>query len=107
MTASIFLVCAILCEVAATMSLRAAVTGTRRWYAVVVIGYLVSFVFLSLTLAHGMPLGVAYGIWSATGVALIAVLSKFIFREPLTLMMGAGIALIIGGVLLVETGSTH
>ncbi|MEE3849984.1 SMR family transporter [Gordonia sp. LSe1-13] len=107
MTAWIFLTFAILSEVSATMSLRAAVSGSRRWYIVVAIGYVVSFVLLSGALANGMPLGVAYGIWSAVGVALIAVLGKVIFREPLTVVMSFGIVLIVGGVLLVETGSAH
>ncbi|MDV8001109.1 DMT family transporter [Rhodococcus sp. IEGM 1408] len=99
-----YLVVAIGCELAATLSLRMAVDNAR-WYGVVVPGYLVSFVFLSLTLAAGMPLGVAYGVWTAAGVALAAVLSRVLFREPLTLLMGAGIVLIAGGVLLVELGA--
>ncbi|WP_314034946.1 SMR family transporter [Dietzia sp. CH92] len=99
-----YLVVAICCELAATLSLRTAVDDAR-WYAAVVPGYLVAFVFLSLTLAAGMPLGVAYGIWTAAGVALAAVFSRLLFREPLTPMMGAGIALIACGVLLVELGA--
>jgi small multidrug resistance pump len=100
-----YLVVAIGCELAATLSLCTAVDD-RRWYAVVAPGYLLAFVFLSLTLGAGMPLGVAYGIWTATGVALAAVFSRLLFREPLTPTMGAGIALIACGVLLVELGST-
>lgn len=99
-----YLVVAIGCELAATLSLRKAVDD-RRWYAAVAPGYLVAFVFLSLTLSAGMPLGVAYGIWTAAGVALAALLSRVLFREPLTPLMGVGIALIAGGVLLVELGS--
>ena len=41
------------------------------------------------------------------GVALTAVASKFLFNEPFTWVMAAGIALIIGGVLLVELGAAH
>ncbi|MFN3339974.1 MAG: DMT family transporter [Dietzia sp.] len=100
-----YLAVAICCELAATLSLRMAVDNAR-WYAAVVPGYLVAFVFLSLALAEGMPLGVAYGIWTAAGVALAAVLSRLLFREPLTPLMGAGIVLIAGGVLLVELGAT-
>ena len=54
-----------------------------------------------------MPLGVAYGIWSAGGVAVTAITSRFLFGEPLTHTMVAGIALIMAGVLLVELGSAH
>ena len=52
-----------------------------------------------------MPVGVAYGIWSASGVALTAVLAALVFRDPLTVRIGLGIAAVIGGVLLVELGS--
>lgn len=104
MTAWAYLVVAIFCELVATLSLRNAVESPR-WYAVVVPGYLVAFVFLSLALAEGMALGVAYGVWTAAGVALTALFSRVLFKEPLTPLMGAGIALIAGGVLLVELGS--
>ncbi|HCB07544.1 MAG TPA: SMR family transporter [Nocardioides sp.] len=100
----VFLIVAILTEVAATLSLRAAASGRRAWYVVVVSGYVVSFVLLARALAEGMGIGVAYGIWTAVGVALTAVLSKVLFGEPLTRMMVGGIALIIAGVLLLETG---
>lgn len=99
-----YLAVAIACELAATLSLRNAVDD-RRWYAAVAPGYLLAFVFLSLTLAAGTPLGVAYGIWTAAGVALAAVFSRLLFREPLTPTMGAGIVLIACGVLLVEIGA--
>ena len=102
----LFLTGAILFEVGGTMALRLALDN-KRWYSVVGVGYVVAFSMLALALANGMPLGVAYGIWAAAGVALTAVLSKVIFKEPLTLLMGIGIALIAGGVLLIEAGSAH
>ncbi|WP_020498040.1 DMT family transporter [Sciscionella marina] len=101
----VFLVLAILCEVSATLSLRMAATGRRVWYAVVLSGYLLSFLLLTLTLQRGIGIGVAYGIWAAAGVALTAIASKFLFREPLTRTMGLGIGCIIAGVLLVELGA--
>ncbi|MDO5742867.1 MAG: SMR family transporter [Micrococcaceae bacterium] len=100
-----FLGVAIVAEVAATMSLRAAVTGSKAWYVPVGLGYLLAFSMLSFALQAGMGIGVAYGIWAATGVALTATLSKWIFDEPLTPVMAAGIALIAAGVLLVELGA--
>lgn len=105
MTAWLALAAAIGSEVVATLSLRTAAHGRRRWYAVVVTGYVAAFALLSVSLAHGMPLGVAYGVWTATGVALTAVASRVLFDEPLTPVMAAGIALIAGGVLLVELGA--
>jgi len=91
-------------EVTATLSLDAA--QRHPWlYAVVVVGYAGSFVLLSQVLRMGMPLGVAYGIWGATGVALTAVLAWALFGDPLTPTMLAGIGLVAAGVLLVELGS--
>ena len=103
----LFLAGAIVTEVAATLALQASVKGSKLWYLVVGVGYVAAFVLLSFTLDAGVPLGVAYGIWSAIGVALTAVLGKFLFKQPFTWLMALGIALIIGGVLLIETGSFH
>ncbi|MEE2060761.1 DMT family transporter [Rhodococcus artemisiae] len=99
----LLLVGAIVCEVAATLSLRAA-TDNPWWYTLVVIGYVASFVFLARVLRR-MPVGVAYGIWGAAGIVLTAVIAALVFAEPLTPMMGVGIACIIAGVVIVELGS--
>lgn len=96
---------AVIFEVCATLSLRMAVRSSRRWYLVVVVGYVIAFSLLSGALSAGMPLGVAYGVWTAAGVALTALLGKVLFKEPFTWVMGLGVALIIGGVLLVELGA--
>jgi small multidrug resistance pump len=104
-TGWVFLVSAILIEVAATLALQAAVQGRRYLYAVTVLGYLAAFTLLSLALGAGMPLGVSYGIWAASGVALTAVLARLIFRQRFTWIMSLGIVLIMGGVLLIELGA--
>ena len=97
----------IILEVCATLAMRASDGFRKRgWIIPVVIGYVASFSLVSMTLSMGMPVGIAYGVWSACGVALVAVLGRLLFDEPLTPLMMAGIALIIGGVLIIElTGS--
>ena len=102
-----YLGAAILLEVVSTLALRVAAAGRRRWYAAVVVGYLASFALLSLALDAGMGIGVAYGIWTAVGVALTAALSRYLFDEPLTRTMLLGIVLIVSGVVLLELGSAH
>lgn len=91
-------------EVAATLALKAALDHPA-WYVLVVAGYLAAFGFLAACLRLDMKIGVAYGIWTASGVALTAVLARLIFGEPLTRTMAAGILLISAGVLLVELGA--
>ncbi|EFW28545.1 multidrug resistance protein, SMR family [Actinomyces sp. oral taxon 171 str. F0337] len=94
---------AIISEVSATLALRQAL-NQPGFYVVVGSGYALAFILLSLTLRAGMPLGVAYGLWSAGGVAVTAMASRLLFGEPLTRTMVAGIVLIMAGVLLVEIG---
>jgi small multidrug resistance pump len=93
-------------EVAATLALKAAL-DQPAWYALVVAGYVAAFAFLAVCLRLDLPIGVAYGIWGAGGVTVTAVLSAVLYGEPLTALMGLGIALIIAGVLTVELGSQH
>lgn len=100
----LFLIGAIVCEVGGTLALRMAAVGRRAWFAAVGAGYVLAFGMLTLALAQGMALGVAYGIWAAAGVALTAVLGRVLFAEPFTWVMGLGVVLIIGGVLLIEVG---
>jgi small multidrug resistance pump len=95
---------AIVCEVAATISLKLATDVRKGWYVVVGIGYVIAFSLLAGALALGLPIGVAYGVWAATGVALTAVLGRLLFKDPLTWLMSAGIACIIVGVVLIEVG---
>lgn len=93
----------ILVEVASTLGLRAS-DGFRkkRWIAPVVIGYVGSFALIWQALHLGMPVGIAYGVWSACGVALVALLARVLFGERLTPLMMSGIGLIIAGVLVIE-----
>lgn len=98
------LAAAIACEVTASLSLKGALE--QRWlYVVVVLGYAGSFALLAAVLRRGVPLGVAYGVWGASGVAATAVLSAVLLGEPFTALVVAGLVLIVGGVLLVELGS--
>lgn len=109
MTQWVVLAAAIAVEVFATLSLRAS-DGFRRkaWIAPVVIGYLMSFYLLWVTLSLGMPVGIAYGVWTACGVALVAVFARYLFGDPLTLKMIVGIGLIVAGVLTIElAGAVH
>ena len=94
---------AIVFELIGTLGLRASEGFRKRvWIVPVSISYLASFYLLWLTLALGMHVGIAYGVWTACGVALVAVVARFLFDEPLTWLMGLGIALIIAGVLTIE-----
>lgn len=103
-----YLICAILSETAGTLSLRmASKGGGKKWVVAVAACFLAAFAFLTLALDGGLALGVAYGIWAASGVALAAIASRVLFGEPLTKVMGGGIGLIVAGVLFIELGAAH
>jgi small multidrug resistance pump len=97
---------AILAEVAATLSLRASEgLKKKRWIAPVAVGYAGAFGLLTVALAQGMPVGIAYGIWAACGVALTAIGARLFFKDELTTRMAAGVGIIAVGVLVIELGS--
>lgn len=103
----VLLIGAIVCEVTATLSLRASEGFRRkRWIPVMAVGYLASYVLLGTVLALGMPVGIAYAVWAALGVAATAVLGRILFKDSVSLMTAIGLVVIVGGVILVEAG-TH
>jgi small multidrug resistance pump len=95
---------AIAAEVTGTMALRAMVDHSN-WVLAVIGSYATAFVLLGIALRLGMPIGVAYGIWGASGVALVAVLGAVVFEEALSLSSIIGISVILVGVVLVEADS--
>lgn len=101
----VFLVSAVISEVIGTAFMRVAAQGRARCYAVVGVAYTLALYLLVRTLSEGMGIGVAYGIWAAAGVALTALVSRFVFKEPITRMMWCGMALIAVGVVLIEGGA--
>jgi small multidrug resistance pump len=106
MTTRVLLAAAIASEVTGTLALKAALDSPLL-YVPVAAGYVASFLLLGAVLRRGMPLGLAYGLWAAMGVAITAVAAAVLFGERLTVLTVAGLAVIMAGVLLVETGSRH
>ncbi|MBF5001601.1 DMT family transporter [Nocardia aobensis] len=104
----LFLGLAIVTEVSATVSLKLSEGFTKLVPSiVVVVGYVAAFLFLSQALKRGMSVGVAYGVWSAIGVALVATIGVLFLDEPLSAVQIGGIALLIAGVLALELGGAH
>lgn len=70
----------------------------------VVIFYVISFYLLSQVIKT-IPLGVAYAIWGGVGIVLTALIGFLMFRQSLDLAALIGIALIIGGVIVMNVFS--
>ena len=104
----LWLLGAITAEVVATTSLKLSEGFTRLLPSVVVVvGDVAAFTMLSQSLTRGMDLGVAYGVWAAAGIALVAAIGALFLGESLTWVQVGGIALIIGGVMALELGGGH
>ncbi|GAA5162008.1 MULTISPECIES: DMT family transporter [Amycolatopsis] len=104
--AYLLLALAIVAEVAGTVSLRLSEGFSKLGPSIVVVaGYGVAFTALSFVLKLGLPVAVVYAIWSAAGVALVAVIGVLFLHESLNPAMIAGLALIIAGVVLLELGA--
>lgn len=93
---------AIIAEVIATSALKAS-QGFSQWgpSAVVVVGYGIAFYCLSIAL-RGVPLGIAYAIWSGAGTALIALIGLVLYKQKLDPAALLGIGLIVAGVLVLN-----
>ena len=105
----LFLALAIVAEVIGTTFLKVTSGEKAAWWAYVIVGvgYVVAFVMLSLSLGRGVPLGIAYAIWAGVGVVAVAVISWLVFHETLSWQQIVGMALVAGGVVLLETGAKH
>lgn len=98
----IFLGIAIVAEVIATSALKAAAGFSRPGpSAIVVVGYGISFYFLSLTL-QTIPVGVTYAIWSGVGIVLITLVAWLMYGQALDAAAILGLALITAGVIVLN-----
>ncbi|MAN55475.1 MAG: SMR family transporter [Paracoccus sp. (in: a-proteobacteria)] len=93
---------AIALEVVGTSLLQRSQQFSRLWPTLgMAICYLASFYLLSLAL-RVLPLGVAYAIWSALGIVLVALIGLFVFHQRLDLPAVIGLGLIVAGVIVVN-----
>lgn len=93
---------AILLEVAGTTLLQMSQQFTRLWPTTgMALCYLAAFYLLSIALRQ-IPVGLAYAIWSGLGVVMIATIGAVLFKQKLDLPAMAGLALIVGGVLVIN-----
>lgn len=96
---------AIVCELFGTTFIKLSNGFTEPVFVVgVAISYLASFSLFSFALKH-LPLGLSYGVWGGIGTVGTAVIGSLVFGEPVTALMGLGIALIIAGVAFMNAGT--
>lgn len=97
---------AILAEVGGTIATRFSDGFTRLVpSALAVSGVVLAYYLFSLTLKQGTNIGVAYAVWAALGVTLVAILGAVFLGDSLTPWQVLGIVLVVAGVMTLELGS--
>nr|WP_240724660.1 multidrug efflux SMR transporter [Halomonas borealis] len=103
--AYLYLALAIVAEVVATSSLKASEEFTRLWPSLLtVVGYVIAFYLLTLAL-RTLPVGIAYAIWAGLGIVLVTLIGILVYGERLDLPAALGLAMIIGGVAVIQVFS--
>ena len=93
---------AIALEVVGTTLLNQSQQFTRLWpTAGMALCYGLAFYLLSIALKQ-MPVGIAYAIWSGLGVVAISIIGVVLFRQRLDLPAVIGLAMIVGGVVVIN-----
>ena len=93
---------AIAVEVAATTAMKASDGFTKLVPSIIcVVGYCISFYLLSQTLKT-VPTGIAYAIWSGVGIVLISLIAWLFQDQKLDAGALVGMAMIVGGVLVIN-----
>ena len=89
-------------EVVGTTLLQRSEQFSRLWPTIGMAAcYLAAFYLLSLALRQ-MPVGIAYAIWSGLGVVAISLIGLVLFKQRLDLPAVVGLAMIVGGVVVIN-----
>jgi multidrug transporter EmrE-like cation transporter len=103
----IYLILAIGFEVMGTMLLSVSQNFTKPMPTFgLIISYLLAFYFLTFPMKN-LPIAIVYATWSGLGVFLISILSYFIYNQVLQWQSIIGLCLIVAGVILVNTFTSH
>ncbi|WP_438748367.1 SMR family transporter [Pararhizobium sp. O133] len=103
----IFLALAIATEVIGLTVMKAASSGDGIWgYVVMYISIALSYFFLAKAVKM-ISVGVAYAIWEGSGIALITLVSVFVFNHVLNTQEMIGLVMAVTGIILVNAGEMH
>lgn len=97
-----YLALAIICEVIGTTFLVKSEQFTRLVPTVIMgVLYAISFYLLTQTIKT-IPLGIAYALWGGLGIVLTSLVGLVVFKQSLDAAAVAGIAMIVGGVIVMN-----
>lgn len=102
----IYLSVAIVSEVIGTSFLKESDGFSRLWPSVISLtGYGIALFTLSLAV-RSIELGIAYAIWAGVGTALIVLIGWLALGQKIDAAAIVGVAMIVGGVVVINAFST-
>lgn len=104
----IYLILAIIFEITSTTLMKMSDGFTKILPTVgTFLGYIICFSFLSIALKK-IDMGVAYAIWGAAGITVMAVIGILVFKESISVLKILSILFIVLGVIgLNLSGASH
>ena len=99
----LFLIGAILCEVAGTMLLPVTQNFTKILPASFLTIFYISAFYLLTFVVNKLPIAIVYATWSGLGIFTISILGYIFFKQTLTWQAIIGLFLIVIGVVLVNS----
>ncbi|MGP5063233.1 DMT family transporter [Psychrobacter celer] len=97
-----YLAIAIICEVVGTTFLVKSEQFTRLVPTLIMgVLYVISFYLLTKAIKT-IPLGIAYALWGGLGIVLTSLVGVFFFKQSLDTAAVVGIAMIVGGVVVMN-----
>lgn len=98
----LYLAIAVVFEISGTTALKASDNFSQILPTILMIAsYLCSFFFVSLVMRY-LPVGITYALWSGLGIVLITVISSYVFKEFPDWPAIIGLAMIIGGIIVIQ-----
>ena len=102
MIAYVYLAFAIIFEVIGTTFLVKSEQFTRLIPTLIMaVLYAISFYLLTITIKT-IPIGIAYALWGGLGIVLTSLVALFFFKQALDTAAVIGIAMIVGGVVVMN-----
>ena len=98
---------AIVIEVIGSNCIKASEGFTKPLPTIVAIGAFVIALYLLSIITKTLPLGIVYAVWSGVGIVLTALVAFFAFGQKPDLAGVIGMAMIIGGVLVINLFSEN
>ena len=97
-----YLAIAIVCEVIGTTFLVKSEQFTRFIPTLIMaVLYAISF-YLLTQIIKTIPIGIAYALWGGLGIVLTSLVGLFFFKQTLDTAAVIGIAMIVGGVVVMN-----